>query len=196
MLGVSVVAVPKAPGTVAKSYDLHLTFSYKPQTSWELRRCTRIPVNPVWWRYAPAALISWSCVPGEVAWPAVHGWEYKRSERPRVRGRYKQEESGLNKLLLEGLVVVSFLLVEIGRDKLKWIFKMLYIIISHSNIFIYYFISLVRASVCVCVCVVGLCMCGCMPLELPWRRWGVQRTSTVSEFCPSTIWDLGCKLSH
>jgi hypothetical protein len=43
--------------------------------------------------------------------------EYKRSERPRVRGRYKQEESGLNKLLLEGLVVVSFLLVESGRDK-------------------------------------------------------------------------------
>jgi hypothetical protein len=38
--------------------------------------------------------------------------EYKRSERPRVRGRYKQEESGLNKLLLEGLVVVSFLLVD------------------------------------------------------------------------------------
>jgi hypothetical protein len=42
--------------------------------------------------------------------------EYKRSERPRVRGRYKQEESGLNKLLLEGLVVASFLLVESGRD--------------------------------------------------------------------------------
>ena len=42
--------------------------------------------------------------------------EYKRSERPRVRGRYKQEESGLNKLLLEGLVVVSFLLVKSGRD--------------------------------------------------------------------------------
>jgi hypothetical protein len=41
--------------------------------------------------------------------------EYKRSERPRVRGRYKQEESGLNKLLLEGLVVASFLLVESGR---------------------------------------------------------------------------------
>jgi hypothetical protein len=48
--------------------------------------------------------------------------EYKRSERPRVRGRYKQEESGLNKLLLEGLVVASFLLVESGRDTsgLKW----------------------------------------------------------------------------
>jgi hypothetical protein len=42
--------------------------------------------------------------------------EYKRSERPRVRGRYKQEESGLSKLLLEGLVVASFLLVESGRD--------------------------------------------------------------------------------
>ena len=26
-------AVPKAPGTAAKSYDLHLTSSYKPQTS-------------------------------------------------------------------------------------------------------------------------------------------------------------------
>jgi hypothetical protein len=37
--------------------------------------------------------------------------EYKRSERPRVWRRYKQEESGLNKLLLEGLVVASFLLV-------------------------------------------------------------------------------------
>jgi hypothetical protein len=43
--------------------------------------------------------------------------EYKRSERPRVRGRYKQEESRLNKLLLEGLVVASFLLVESGRDR-------------------------------------------------------------------------------
>jgi hypothetical protein len=43
--------------------------------------------------------------------------EYKRSERPRVRGRYKQEESGLNKLLLEGLVVALFLLVESGRDR-------------------------------------------------------------------------------
>jgi hypothetical protein len=43
--------------------------------------------------------------------------EYKRSERPRVRGSYKQEESGLNKLLLEGLVVASFLLVESGRNK-------------------------------------------------------------------------------
>jgi hypothetical protein len=42
--------------------------------------------------------------------------EYKRSERPRVRGRYKQEESGLNKLL-EGLVVASFLLVESRRDR-------------------------------------------------------------------------------
>jgi hypothetical protein len=42
--------------------------------------------------------------------------EYKRSERSRVRWRYKQEESGLNKLLLEGLVVASFLLVEKGRD--------------------------------------------------------------------------------
>jgi hypothetical protein len=65
--GAGVAAVPKAPGTAAKSYDLHLTSSYKPQTSWELRRCTRILVNPFWWRYAPAALISWSCVPGEVA---------------------------------------------------------------------------------------------------------------------------------
>jgi hypothetical protein len=31
--GAGVAAVPKAPGTVAKSYDLHLTSSYKPQTS-------------------------------------------------------------------------------------------------------------------------------------------------------------------
>jgi hypothetical protein len=37
----------------------------KPQPSWELRRCTRILGNPFWWRHAPAALISWSCVPGE-----------------------------------------------------------------------------------------------------------------------------------
>jgi hypothetical protein len=43
--------------------------------------------------------------------------EYKRSERPRVQGRYKQEELGLNKLLLEGLVVASFLLVESRRNK-------------------------------------------------------------------------------
>jgi hypothetical protein len=33
VLGAGVAAVPKAPGTVAKSYDLHLTSSYKPQTS-------------------------------------------------------------------------------------------------------------------------------------------------------------------
>jgi hypothetical protein len=32
--------------------------------------------------------------------------------------RYKQEESGLNKLLLEGLVVASFLLVESGQDNI------------------------------------------------------------------------------
>jgi hypothetical protein len=31
--GAGVAAVPKAPGTVAKSYDLHLTSSYKTQTS-------------------------------------------------------------------------------------------------------------------------------------------------------------------
>jgi hypothetical protein len=92
MWGAGVAAVPKEPGNAAKSYDLHLTSSYKPQTSWELRRCTRILVNPFWWRYAPAALISWSCVPGEVVWPAVCGWELRvlKSERPRVRGRYKQ----------------------------------------------------------------------------------------------------------
>jgi hypothetical protein len=48
--------------------------------------------------------------------------EYKRSERPRVQGRYKQEESGLNKLLLEGLVVASFLLAESGRDIFKDLF--------------------------------------------------------------------------
>jgi hypothetical protein len=55
-------------------------------------------------------------VPGEAALPAVHGREYKRSERPRVWGRYKQEESGLNKLLLEGLVIMSFLLVKSRHD--------------------------------------------------------------------------------
>jgi hypothetical protein len=33
MWGAGVAAVPKAPGTAAKSYDLHLTSSYKPQTS-------------------------------------------------------------------------------------------------------------------------------------------------------------------
>jgi hypothetical protein len=31
--GAGVAAVPKAPGTAAKSYDLHLTSSYKTQTS-------------------------------------------------------------------------------------------------------------------------------------------------------------------
>jgi hypothetical protein len=31
--GAGVAAVPKAPGTVAKSYDSHLTSSYKPQIS-------------------------------------------------------------------------------------------------------------------------------------------------------------------
>ena len=56
--GAGVAAVPKVPGTAAKSYDLHLTSSYKTQTSWVLRRCTRIQVNPIWWRFAPAALIS------------------------------------------------------------------------------------------------------------------------------------------
>jgi hypothetical protein len=73
--GAGVAAVPKAAETAAKSYDLHLTSSYKTQTSWVLRRCTRIQVNAIWWRFAPAALISWSCVPGEAAWPAVRGWE-------------------------------------------------------------------------------------------------------------------------
>jgi hypothetical protein len=33
MWGADVAAVPKAPGTAAKSYDLHLTSSYKTQTS-------------------------------------------------------------------------------------------------------------------------------------------------------------------
>ena len=122
VLGAGVAAVPKEPGTVAKSYDLHLTSSYKPQTSWELRRCTRIPVNRVWWRYAPAALISWSCVPGEAAWPAVRGWEYKRSERPRVRGRYKQgrykqEETGLNKRVQKDPVAASFFLASWARAR-------------------------------------------------------------------------------
>jgi hypothetical protein len=31
--GADVAAVPKAPGTAAKSYDFHLTSSYKTQTS-------------------------------------------------------------------------------------------------------------------------------------------------------------------
>jgi hypothetical protein len=31
--GAGVAAVPKAPETAAKSYDLHLTSSYKTQTS-------------------------------------------------------------------------------------------------------------------------------------------------------------------
>jgi hypothetical protein len=31
--GAGVAAVPRAPGTAAKSYDLHLTSSYKTQTS-------------------------------------------------------------------------------------------------------------------------------------------------------------------
>jgi hypothetical protein len=77
MWGAGVAAVLKAPETAAKSYDLHLTSSYKTQTSWVLRRCTRIQVNPIWWRFAPAALISWSLVTGEVAWPAVRGWELR-----------------------------------------------------------------------------------------------------------------------
>jgi hypothetical protein len=33
LLGAGVAAVLKAPGTAAKSYDLHLTSSYKTQTS-------------------------------------------------------------------------------------------------------------------------------------------------------------------
>jgi hypothetical protein len=33
VLGAGVAAVLKAPGTAAKSYDLHLTSSYKTQTS-------------------------------------------------------------------------------------------------------------------------------------------------------------------
>jgi hypothetical protein len=55
--------------------------------------------------------------------------EYKRSERPRVQGRYKQEESGLNKLL-EGLVVASFLLVESGRD--RWL-ALIFLILVHKE---------------------------------------------------------------
>jgi hypothetical protein len=65
-------------------------------------------------------------MPGEVVWPAVSGWGLRvyKSERPGVRGRKKRDkveardEDGnlLNKLLLEGLVVMSFLLVESGRD--------------------------------------------------------------------------------
>jgi hypothetical protein len=58
--------------------------------------------------------------------------EYKRSERPRVRGRYKQEESGLNKLLLEGLVVASFLLVESGRDRGKLSYFKVLVIVNNT----------------------------------------------------------------
>jgi hypothetical protein len=41
---------------------------------------------------------------------------------PGFGGRYKQEKSGLNKLLLEGLVVAWFLLVESGCDKKGFLF--------------------------------------------------------------------------
>jgi hypothetical protein len=127
--GAGVAAVPKAPGTAAKSYDLHLTSSHKPQTSWELRRCTRIPVNPSWWRYAPAALISWSCVPGEVAWPAVRGWgtesikEWEAQGSGRYKqerykqGRYKQEETGLNKRVQKDPVAALFFLASWARAR-------------------------------------------------------------------------------
>jgi hypothetical protein len=62
-------------------------------------------------------------VPGEVAWPAVGGWELRvfKSERPRVlerykqgrykQGKYKQEETGLNKRVQKGPVAASFFLV-------------------------------------------------------------------------------------
>jgi hypothetical protein len=67
-------------------------------------------------------------VPGEVTWPAVSGWGLRvyKSERPgleregKLREKKMKRERGkpkfANKLLLEGLVVVSFLLVESGRD--------------------------------------------------------------------------------
>ena len=67
-------------------------------------------------------------MPGEAAWPAVRGWELRvyKSERPgleregKLREKKMKRERGkpkfANKLLLEGLVVVSFLLVESRRD--------------------------------------------------------------------------------
>jgi hypothetical protein len=84
----------------------------------------------IWWRRAPAALIGWSRVPGEVTWPAVSGWGLRvyKSERPgdggkRWRGREMKGERDedwrlLNKLLIEELVVVSFLLVESRCDRI------------------------------------------------------------------------------
>jgi hypothetical protein len=136
--GAGVAAVPKAPGTAAKSYDLHLTSSYKPQTSWELRRCTRILVNPFWWRYAPAALISWSCVPGEVTWPAVSGWGLRvyKSERPGLEGGLLFERG----LLLLGDINKG----DINKKKQDWI-----------NVF--FLASWARATICyiVTTCILG-----------------------------------------
>jgi hypothetical protein len=70
-------------------------------------------------------------VPGEVAWPAVRGWELRvyKSERPGLeggllfergllfRGRYKQEETGLNKRVQKDPVAASFLLASWGRAR-------------------------------------------------------------------------------
>ena len=86
MWGAGVAAVPRRRQGLQLSLMTctWLPHLNKPQPSWELRRCTRILANPFWWRYAPAALISWSCVPGEVTWPAVSGWGLRvyKSERP------------------------------------------------------------------------------------------------------------------
>jgi hypothetical protein len=67
----------------------HLNISHNHHES-----CAGVPgywANPFWWRYAPAALISWSCVPGEVTWPAVSGWGLRV---------YKRERPGLERGLL------------------------------------------------------------------------------------------------
>jgi hypothetical protein len=96
--GAGVAAVPRRrPGlqlSLMTCTWLPHTPENKPQPSWELRRCTRILANPFWWRHAPAALISWSCVPGELTWPAVSGWGlivYKSERAGLERERDKVE---------------------------------------------------------------------------------------------------------
>jgi hypothetical protein len=57
--------------------------------------CWRFKQVHIWWRHVPAALIGWSCVPGEVTWPAVSGWGLRvyKSERPGFgRDEEKDEE--------------------------------------------------------------------------------------------------------
>ena len=106
--GVGVAAVPRRSQGLQLSLMtctwLPHTPENKPQPSWELHRCTRILLNPFWWRHAPAALISWSCMPGEVTWPAVSGWGLRvyKSERPgsgreRKMEREKDEEIKLKR---------------------------------------------------------------------------------------------------